>query len=792
MKNRDDPEEGEGVREAEPVARKRHAKKAAVAKNTLIGSEIGSEALQVSILKAIPHPVVGLRERTILFTNDAVERVFGWKTEELAGKSARIFYRTDDEYEEIGRQVYAALEKNGVFTGEVWCRCKDGRDIICRITGSPVGRRLRQRQVVVIYEDITEQKRMLEALRASEEKYRDLYENAVEGITRSTLDELLEVNPALARMHGFDSPREMVETMRDVGKKLWVDPQERERYKQILQKDGFVKGFENQVYKKDGSRIWTSLSTREVRDRKGRFLYYEGTVTDITARKQAEEALTTARLQLSSVMDLAHIVYWEVDPATNLFIFNDPFYAFYGTTAEREGGYLMTREEYGKRFIHPDDLHVLHQSEKRRTSTMEREFSYDLEHRIVRRDAQVRHIIVRVRISKDSSGRVTKYFGANQDITERKKAVELLKESEERYRVIFENSGAALAIIDEEGSVTMVNSQCENLFGCSKDEVQGALKWMEFVADPGKRKTLEANYGDRLKGLKDRLASYELPIVRKDGSIKHAVVNVTTIPGTKKTVVSFVDITDQKKVHEDLQTAYIKLQKVQAELVQAARLAVVGQLAAGVAHEIKNPLAIIVQGVEYLKSTTPGPDLDVLRMIEDASWRADKTVRDLLLFSRETVFTVRKSDIRPVIEESLALLKQKLRYAEIKVTRRYNKNLPDANIDASQVKQAFINIIMNSIEAMMPSGKGTITITADREGPGGRYVRIVIADTGIGIPDEQLGQVLDPFFTTKRKKKNVGLGLSIAQHIVERHDGRIQVQRNNKKGVRVIVDLPAA
>ena len=148
---------------------------------------------------------------------------------------------------------------------------------------------------------------------------------------------------------------------------------------------------------------------------------------DITERKRSEEALRTSQLQLLEAMDLAHIVYWEFDPVAQTFVFNDPFYAFYGTTAEQEGGYLVSREDYAKRFIHPDDIPLYHQFVKENTLRPDTELFADLEHRIIRRNGEVRHILVRVRVIKDDSGRIVKRYGVNQDITERKLAGEKIQ-----------------------------------------------------------------------------------------------------------------------------------------------------------------------------------------------------------------------------------------------------------------------------------------------------------------------------------------------------------------------------
>jgi signal transduction histidine kinase len=304
--------------------------------------------------------------------------------------------------------------------------------------------------------------------------------------------------------------------------------------------------------------------------------------------------------------------------------------------------------------------------EKRRLRK-ESEFSYNVEHRITRRDGEVRHIIARIRVSKDPEGRITKCYGANQDITEMKKA------------------------------------------------------------------------------------------------------------------------------HQDLQEAYKRLQEVKAQLLHSEKLAVVGQLATGIAHEIKNPLAIILQGADYLHSSlaTPQPHLlQVVQMIKEASVRADNTIKELLGFSKQTQTAREERHIVPVIEESLHLVEHQLGLKNVRIIRSFADGLPLVKIDRNQFKQALMNIIMNGVDAIAPLGHGFITISCEtirRE----RCVRVTIADTGAGIPADVLPRIFDPFFTTKRKEKNVGLGLTITQHIIEQHDGTMKIESDATGGTRVIIDLPA-
>ena len=171
-----------------------------------------------------------------------------------------------------------------------------------------------------------------------------------------------------------------------------------------------------------GERGWVESDKIPYYDKKGNIAGLIIYATDVTKRKKAEEALSASQFQLSAAMDLAHIVYWEVDPTNRIFTFNDPFYSFYGTTAEEQGGYGMTRDEYAKRFIHPEDIPLFYRMVQENDARKDREFFADLEHRIIRSDGEVRTIIARTRFVKDGKGRNIRIYGANQDITATKRA----------------------------------------------------------------------------------------------------------------------------------------------------------------------------------------------------------------------------------------------------------------------------------------------------------------------------------------------------------------------------------
>jgi two-component system, NtrC family, sensor kinase len=232
--------------------------------------------------------------------------------------------------------------------------------------------------------------------------------------------------------------------------------------------------------------------------------------------------------------------------------------------------------------------------------------------------------------------------------------------------------------------------------------------------------------------------------------------------------------------------------KAQQRLVQAEKLAALDAVAAGVAHEVKNPLAIIVQGIEFLKTSLYNDArlLDVTNRIEKSVMRADNIVKGLLSFSREISLKREEMDIVPVIDETLSFIDQSLSRKKIHVIRRYAPDLPPVIMDSNQIKQVFINLFMNAIEAMQEGGILGIRTELVKVETDQTYVKIVVSDTGEGIPDDRIRRIFDPFFTTKNAEGNTGLGLSITKGIIDKHHGTIDIESEQGRGTRVTVELP--
>jgi len=239
--------------------------------------------------------------------------------------------------------------------------------------------------------------------------------------------------------------------------------------------------------------------------------------------------------------------------------------------------------------------------------------------------------------------------------------------------------------------------------------------------------------------------------------------------------------------------ALAEKEEAQNRLIHAERLAALGSVAAGVAHEIKNPLAILLQGIEYLNNALKNDArlLDVAQRMEKTIHRVDNIIKGLLSYSKDISLKMEELDIAPVVEESLSFMDHQINVKHIQVKKLFAPNLPKIIIDSDQIKQVFTNVFMNAIEAMDEKGILGIRIDADQDDKKQAFVKIAISDTGKGIEENVIRKIFDPFFTTKSNERNTGLGLSISKGIIDKHRGAIEIESEPGRGTRVIIRLPA-
>jgi len=240
---------------------------------------------------------------------------------------------------------------------------------------------------------------------------------------------------------------------------------------------------------------------------------------------------------------------------------------------------------------------------------------------------------------------------------------------------------------------------------------------------------------------------------------------------------SFINITDSERAGTELLQA------------QNQRLASIEQLAAGVAHEINNPLMALSTEIQLLLETSKDKKLvESLKNMDKFSKRIAGIVTDLVTFSRDISTDAREfSGINSLIEKTLLSMKRRFKLTNIKIVKKFDKILPNLTIDKEQIEQVFINILMNSLDIMPNGGKLTVStkLSSTKDA-----VEIIFVDTGSGIAKENLPKIFDPFFTTKPPRNGTGMGLSVCHGIIENHGGDIKIDSELNRGTEVLIRLP--
>ncbi len=425
---------------------------------------------------------------------------------------------------------------------------------------------------------------------------------------------------------------------------------------------------------------------------------------------------------------------------------------------------------------------------------------------------------------RDRTGRIIGTCGISREISEMKVMEEQLATERNLLRAVIDNLPDLVFLKDAEGRYLLDNVahlrwlgasdpsevRGRTLFDFFSDDVATALHRDDLaVAESGRPKlNQEEHVVDPLGSLRWRLTS-KIPWLDDDGR-------------TVGLVCISRDITEQKRAEEQLKTAnaelaasreellaavqnlqvaHHELRDVQLQLIEAEKMKSIGRLAAGVAHEVKNPLAILKMGIEFLSSQKNDDEHTpmILKEMADALDRADNVIRGLLDFSAPKQLEVRREDLNTIIKNALQLVRGEMKGA-FEIERDLQPNLPLLKLDAGKISQVFINLFTNALHAMGDGGILSVrTYTKQLTGVGANVSdsrsesfrvgqNIVVAeidDTGNGIPEDKLAKIFEPFFTTKPTGKGTGLGLSVVKTIVDLHGATIDIRNLHDAGVRV-------
>jgi len=300
-----------------------------------------------------------------------------------------------------------------------------------------------------------------------------------------------------------------------------------------------------------------------------------------------------------------------------------------------------------------------------------------------------------------------------------------------------------------------------------------------------------------------RATGGEGDVNRKDelGELASAFNQMTTSLKESRREIENYSRTLEQKVEERTK----ELKEAQAKLIQTEKMAAVGQLAAGVAHELNNPLGGILGFAQYAlskirnKKTKDLTDEDIsaysayLKDIEQQSIRCKKIVQNLLKFSRSSKkIDFEVLDINLVLDDTLMFVQHQLSMSKVRLKKKLESSLPRVNGNAGMLQQVFTNIILNALQAMPQGGNLTVsTAAAGYPEEGKRGVQVIFTDTGCGIPMENLEKIFEPFYTTKKVGQGTGLGLSVSYGIIKEHKGETKVESQVGKGTTFIISLPS-
>lgn len=385
---------------------------------------------------------------------------------------------------------------------------------------------------LAITRDVTERKRTEDALREAERKYREIFENAGEGIFQSTPEgKFIAANPALARMHGFASPKELMDSRQDIASQIYVDPARREDFKRQLEEQGAIRGFEHRVFRKDGSKIWTSGNARAVRDEKGRILYYEGTTQDITERKQAQDDLTKQKEILEKIVDHIPLMINFTDSDGRIKLVNREWQRTLGWSSEE--ALSEDIDVFSKCYPDPeyrrDVIKFIAESNGNWVDFKTR----------VKGGTVIDTSWVRVKLSDGTS------IGIGANITERKSAEEALK----LFRNLIDQSSDAIEVLDAHTMRFLdCNATAHQTLGYTREEF---LSLSAFDIDP----TINESMLTSLTGEIDKpgFMIFESVHLRKDGSTFPVEINVKVIRLERDYRLAVVrDITERKRAEAAL------------------------------------------------------------------------------------------------------------------------------------------------------------------------------------------------------------------------------------------------
>lgn len=726
----------------------------------------------------------------VTYVNERFEKVSGYSRDEVVGKNGfELGMFPDETLKLFAEQMKSRLEGKPARTVETRFKCKDGRWIWVQIEagiiqerGSPVGFQLASR-------DITEHKRMDEALRESEERYRSLTDDVLNssavGIFILDSDfRIVWVNQAMEGYFGLRSyeivGKDKRQLIRERVKDIFEDPEGfAEKVLSTYDDNTYVEDFGCHVLP-DGEREerWLEHWSQPIRSG----LYGGGRIEhyyDITERVRAEEALRESKRQLenqerfiTSILDSIPTSLVVIDRSQRVVSANRNFLE---KTRREEQTTLGCKieEVFPQVLLEYTRLDQKVQEVFRTGQLVE---GGRLAYRgpgLPTRYYYYRLIPLSLSLGKEG-GEVENVMLLMDDVTEREKLGEEVRRAERHLASVVDSANDLVVSMDPEGRILTWNKAAERTSGFDIEEVRG--QYLPDLCVEESQQEMESWLGHWAKGQFTKKRK-EIHLRTQRGKEVPISWSGSRMLDDGRHIVGLVavgrDLTERKRL--------------EAQLIQSAKLTSLGVMAGGIAHEIRNPLAVSSAAAQLLLER---PDDEKLReqateKIRSGIQRASYIIENLLKFARPPEERMVSVDVSEVLEETLSLLANQLRVQRVGLRKDIAPDLPPVVGNKSLLQQVFSNMILNACNAMPDGGSLTITARVNSD----NQVVIAFADTGCGVPEEDLSKIFDPFFTTMPVGKGIGLGLSISYSIVQQHQGTIEVESQVGQGSTFTVRL---
>jgi PAS domain S-box-containing protein len=744
----------------------------------------------------------------VIFANPALLKIFGYPSLEEFVKVPLI----DHVAPELRGYIEARMKK--LAQGEEMPQefeyniiRRDGKTRTLQASSTHV-RMASETYTETVFEDITERRRAERVLRESEERFSRIFQSTPDPVTITRLEDgvYLEVNKAFTTVTGFAREEAVGRNSLPGQTGIWATVEDRDKFAKMLKEKGEVSGLEVPLRMKNGLTKYATLTARPIEI--GGKSCVLTIAHDITERRRMEEELRRSTQFLETIIQSAEVWLDVIDLEGNVLVWNK--------AAESISGYFQ-EEVVGHREI----WEWLYPDERYRKQIMDSipNPRLDLETHIRRKDGETRIISWDERRLTDANGKNIGSIAIAQDITDEKRMQNDLKrysehleelvkqrtsslaESEARYRRLFESSPVSLweedfsevkrylaelrskgvgdlrlYLVEHPTEVTRcagmvkildVNDATVRLYDAkSVEELRGELHRV-FTEDSYDK------FREELVALGDGKTQFvsEFDNQTLTGQTKHVSLILSVVPGYEKTLgrvlVSIIDLTERKEMEQRLQ--------------QAEHLAAVGETAAMVGHDLRNPLQGIA-GATYMlreKSLTAEERVKTLELIDRCVEYSDGIVKDLLDYARPVELARVETVPKAIVESALNAVQIPTR---IKVQDQ-SQDAPLIRVDADKMKRVFVNLVENAVDAM--PNRGTLTISS-KEVEGA--VEFAVSDTGVSLPKDVLENLWKPLQTTKAK--GIGMGLAICKRIIDAHGGQISVKSETEEGTTVTMKLP--